>query len=137
MAANLSEMTYSETKLTHKFHDGSFASVVDTESIQSIEKKLLNIFEENEKLDKPVFHFVNKGAIQKLAYFLSGAVKRPVTIGIAGATASGKSTFALDIIECINQNANKLNHPQPVTRVNTPDIPVDTKMRRRCRTRIH
>lgn len=100
-------------------------SVVDINKVKEIEDKLNKYFCENEKLENPVFHFVKDGTINKLAYFISGAINRPITIGIAGATASGKSTFAVDLIDCFNQNADLFNHPQPVTRVNIDDYYYD------------
>lgn len=125
MVANLSERASNKAKSSKKFHDKSLVPVVDVAVVKSIEEKLFNIFEQNEKLDNPVFHFVKEGVIQKLAYFISGSVNRPVTIGIAGATASGKSTFAVDLIDSINQNADKLRHNTPVTRVNADDYYYD------------
>lgn len=125
MVANLSERASNKAKSSNKFHDKSLVPVIDVAVVKCIEEKLFNIFEQNEKLDNPVFHFVKEGVIQKLAYFISGSVKRPVTIGIAGATASGKSTFAVDLIDSINQNADKLRHSNPVTRVNADDYYYD------------
>jgi phage/plasmid-associated DNA primase len=76
-------------------------AVIDLNIVKAIEEKLIHIFNEDKKLDKPVFLFINRGFTVKLAYFLSGYIKRPVAIGIAGETASGKSTFTQDTIETI------------------------------------
>ena len=45
----------------------------------------------------------------------------PASIGIAGETASGKSTITLDIIDTIELFANVFNLGRVITRVNTDD----------------
>ena len=63
--------------------------------------------------------------IRRIAEFLSGAVKRSASIGIAGETASGKSTITLDIIDTINAFATEYDARDIVTRVNTDDYYYD------------
>jgi len=100
-------------------------NVIDLNIVKSIEEKLVEIFNEDKKLDKPVFLFINKGFAAKLAYFLSGHIKRSVAIGIAGETASGKSTFTFDTLETIIEFQNKFNYEEIVTRINTDDYYYD------------
>jgi len=100
-------------------------SVVDLNAVKAIEEKLIQIFNEDKKLVQPVFLFINKGFSTKLAYFLSGHIKRSVAVGIAGETASGKSTFTLDILETIVEFQNKYSLEQIFTRINTDDYYYD------------
>lgn len=63
--------------------------------------------------------------IRKIAAFLSGKISRSASIGIAGETASGKSTITLDIIETINAFATEYDNNNVITRVNTDDYYYD------------
>ena len=92
---------------------------------ETLKHKLLRIFEEDKKLDYPVFLFIKPEAISKLLYFLSGRVIRPVSIGIAGETASGKSTFTLDFIESLETAGKKFHNDSIITRINTDDYYYD------------
>lgn len=107
--------------------DGNLSSIstVDIELLQFIENKLINIFFEDTKLEIPVFLSIREGIIQKLAYFLSGAVSKSVGIGIAGETASGKSTVAFDIIDTVCRYQKENNCDNLITRVNTDDYYYD------------
>lgn len=100
-------------------------SLIDTKIFYEIEKELIEIFNEYQNLSEPVFLSVKSGTIQKLAFFMAGFVKRSVGVGIAGETASGKSTVTLDIIDTL-QHFQKLNSLKDVfTRVNTDDYYYD------------
>jgi len=101
------------------------SAVADLNVVKTIENKLIQIFHEDKKLVNPVFLFVSEGFTLKLAYFLAGFIKRPVAIGIAGETASGKSTFTLDVLETISEFEKRHNLEQIVTRVNTDDYYYD------------
>lgn len=90
-----------------------------------IEKELINIFEEEEKQPNPVFLFIKKGTPQKAAYFLSGLASTKASIGIAGESASGKSTIAIDIIEELQAFADKFHLDNMITRLNTDDYYYD------------
>lgn len=79
------------------------------------------IFENYEKQGNPVFLYIRDGFIEKMAYFLAGCSQRPVSIGIAGESASGKSTIAFDMMECIEHFQNKYKMENIITRVNTDD----------------
>lgn len=90
-----------------------------------VEEKLYNLFEKYKKQDDPVFLYIKGGLIQKMAYFLCGANSRPVSLGVAGASASGKSTIAFNIIECIQNFEQKHKFDNLITRVNTDDYYYD------------
>ena len=49
----------------------------------------------------------------------------PASIGIAGETASGKSTITMDLIDTIESFASEFNIPDVITRVNTDDYYYD------------
>lgn len=99
--------------------------VFELDITRKIEDKLFNIINEDRKLEFPVFLFVEEKTIKKLALFLSGAVKRSVAVGIAGETASGKSTFTYDIINSINNFQERFSLSPIITRVNTDDYYYD------------
>lgn len=87
----------------------------------SLEQKIHNLFEEYKSQENPVFIDIKPGLVQKIAYFLCGANSRPISIGVAGASASGKSTIAFDMIECIDNFEQKHKLDTIITRVNTDD----------------
>lgn len=93
--------------------------------INSIEVQLFRIFEEEMNAEAPVILSYKPQAIHKLAKFLSGDVKRSASVGIAGETASGKSTITLDIIDTIELFAKVFNAGNVITRVNTDDYYYD------------
>lgn len=94
-------------------------------TLSDIENKLTQIFEAEIKLENGVVIDYNPQIIKKLARFITGNIKRSASIGIAGETASGKSTITLDIIDTILQFANIYNITGVVTRVNTDDYYYD------------
>ena len=63
--------------------------------------------------------------VSKLARFILGHVNRSASIGIAGETASGKSTITLDIIDTIKSFATEFEIEDAITRVNTDDYYYD------------
>jgi len=83
------------------------------------------IFENYEKQETPVFLFVKEGLIEKIAYFLAGFSQRSISVGIAGESASGKSTIAIDMIECIEHFEKKYKMNNLITRINTDDYYYD------------
>ena len=91
----------------------------------SIALRLKRIFEEELKSEDSVLISYNPAIITKLSYYLSGQITRSASIGIAGETASGKSTITLDIIDTINSFAEKYNLDNIITRVNTDDYYYD------------
>ena len=73
----------------------------------------------------PVILSVKPDVIKKISRFISGELRRSCAIGIAGETASGKSTIALDIIDTINMFAKEYCLENAVTRINTDDYYFD------------
>jgi len=90
-----------------------------------IEHSLFYIFETEMKSSDSVILAYKPEVIKKIAAFISGKIRRPASIGIAGETASGKSTITLDIIETINAFATEYDNENAITRVNTDDYYYD------------
>ncbi len=93
--------------------------------VQAVEEKIKSIFEEELKSENSILLSYKPSIISKLARFLSGHINRPASIGIAGETASGKSTITLDIIETIKSFATEFEIENAITRVNTDDYYYD------------
>lgn len=90
-----------------------------------IEKRLNQIFFNEMNSDNSIFRKVKSSAIQKMALFLSNNITRSCSVGIAGETASGKSTIALDIINTIQGFAEEYCINNAITRINTDDYYYD------------
>ncbi len=96
-----------------------------TNLCDEIEHYLTNIFEK-EKCEKgSILVSYNPFVIKKIAGYLSGKIKMPASIGIAGETASGKSTITMDLIDTIESFATEFNISDVITRVNTDDYYYD------------
>lgn len=93
--------------------------------IENIENQLLKIFNDEMKSDLSVIISYNPLAIKKMARFITGDIKRSASIGVAGETASGKSTITFDIINTIEHFAKVFDIEKAVTRVNTDDYYYD------------
>ena len=93
--------------------------------LSQIEIRLKTIFENELKSNDSVLVSYKPEVISKLAQYISGKITRPASIGIAGETASGKSTITLDIIDTINTFADKEKLENVITRVNTDDYYYD------------
>ena len=89
------------------------------------EKKLNQIFSEEMNSNSSIFRKVSNSAIHKMALFLSGTISRSCSIGVAGETASGKSTIAFDIINTIENFATEFEIKNAITRINTDDYYYD------------
>ena len=90
-----------------------------------IERYLSNIFEKELKEKDSILVSYNPFVIKKIAGYLSGRINMPASIGIAGETASGKSTITMDLIDTIQSFATEFNIPDVITRVNTDDYYYD------------
>lgn len=90
-----------------------------------IEKRLKQIFSDELNSHNSIFRKVKPSTIHKMALFLSGAITRSCSIGIAGETASGKSTITYDIIDTIQKFANEYSIKDAITRINTDDYYYD------------
>lgn len=92
---------------------------------QLIEKRLNKIFHDELNSSDSIFKFVSDSAIHKMALMLSGSKNCSCSIGIAGETASGKSTITLDIINTLEIFAMEYCIPDLITRINTDDYYYD------------
>ena len=90
-----------------------------------IERYLTNIFENEIAQKGSILVSYNPFVIKKIAGYLSGKIKMPASIGIAGETASGKSTITMDLIDTIESFATEFNIEDVITRVNTDDYYYD------------
>lgn len=90
-----------------------------------IESKLFQIFEDELRKTDSILIKFDKSVISKIAMFLSGSIKRSASIGVAGETASGKSTVTLDMIETIQAFAQEFEIESVITRINTDDYYYD------------
>ncbi len=97
----------------------------DNRSFYFIEKRLTKVFKEEIESENSIFRSVSPSVIRKMALFLSGVTKRSCSIGIAGETASGKSTIAYDIIDTLETFAVEFGINDLITRINTDDYYYD------------
>ena len=95
------------------------------ENMHRAEVMLFRIFEEELNSENPVLLSYSPSAVHKAAKFITGAIDRSASIGIAGETASGKSTVTLDVIDTILSFERKYKLQSLVTRVNTDDYYYD------------
>ena len=96
-----------------------------TNICEEIEHYLHNIFEQELNQEGSILVSYTPFVIKKLAAYLSGRIKMPASIGIAGETASGKSTITMDLIDTIESFATEFNIDDAITRVNTDDYYYD------------
>ena len=97
--------------------------------LRYIEQRLNKIFFDEVNSQNSIFKKVSNNAIYKMALFISGNIKRACSIGIAGETASGKSTIAYDIIDTIQAFADEYCFKNVITRINTDDYYYDFQCR--------
>ena len=98
---------------------------VENDVFLYVEKRLTKIFKEEMESDDSIFCKVSNSAVHKIALFLSGKMARACSIGIAGETASGKSTIAFDIIDTLEAFAKEYYINNLITRINTDDYYYD------------
>lgn len=106
-------------------HTTSQTSKKPTTLNEEIERYLNRIFEKELKEEGSILVAYNPFVIKKIAGYLSGRIKMPASIGIAGETASGKSTITMDLIDTIQSFATEFNIFDAITRVNTDDYYYD------------
>ena len=114
----------------HKSKETSFKTKkmyvsVPINKVQLIEEQLNEIFQNELNSEGSILVSYKPEIISKLARFLSGHITRSASIGIAGETASGKSTITLDIIDTIKSFATEFEIEDAITRVNTDDYYYD------------
>lgn len=93
--------------------------------LHEVEVRLNKIFKEELDSKDSILVSYKPEIISKLAKFILGHISRSASIGIAGETASGKSTITLDIIETIKSFATEFEIENAITRVNTDDYYYD------------
>lgn len=93
--------------------------------IEELKSRLNKIFNQELQSDGSVLISYKPETISKLAQYIAGHISRPASIGIAGETASGKSTITLDIIDTINSFSTEFELNNIITRVNTDDYYYD------------
>lgn len=71
------------------------------------------------------FFFIKEDFIEKITNYLSDKIKRPISIGIAGETASGKSTFTFDLISAMIDFQEEHALKPFITRINSDDYYYD------------
>ena len=96
-----------------------------TRVCDELETYLSNIFEKELNTEDSVLLAYNPFVIKKIVGYLSGKIKFPASIGIAGETASGKSTITKDLIDTIESFATEFGILDVITRVNTDDYYYD------------
>lgn len=105
------------------FHNKYISSPIS--NLPAVELQLLKIFEDELNSENSVLLDYKPSAVRKLARFITGEFFRSASVGVAGETASGKSTITLDIIETIELFANVFGLGRVITRVNTDDYYYD------------
>lgn len=93
--------------------------------VQAVEERLKRIFDEELNSEGSILVSYKPEILSKLAKYLAGHITRPASVGIAGETASGKSTITLDIIDTITSFATEFEIKDAITRVNTDDYYYD------------
>lgn len=119
-------MTSTLTRITQKEIGKPFAdSFSPNSNLSPLEQTLNMIFEEELNKKDSIFIKVDKNVISKIASFILSSTKKCASIGIAGETASGKSTVAYDIITSIQDFAQEFEIENAITRINTDDYYYD------------
>ncbi len=113
------------TKTYSEFRQDSFKHSNSKNILNLVELRLNKIFSDEMNSSNSIFIKVKPNAIHKMALFLSGTITRPCSVGIAGETASGKSTIALDIINTVQSFAQEYCISNAITRINTDDYYYD------------
>jgi len=90
-----------------------------------IKDRLHKLFSEEISSPNSIFLKVNDDVIGRIASFISGEIRRSCSVGIAGETASGKSTVAFDVISKIQDFADSKNLSNIITRINIDDYYYD------------
>ena len=78
--------------------------------VQAVEERLKKIFEDELKSEGSILVSYKSEVLSRLAQYLSGHISKAASIGIAGETASGKSTITLDIIDTIKSFATEFEN---------------------------
>ncbi len=117
-------MLQSITKTLNKTTESQYITR-PTAICEEIEHYLYQVFEKELNTPGSVLISYNPFVVRKIAGYLSGKIKMPASIGIAGETASGKSTITKDLIDTIESFATEFGIENAITRVNTDDYYYD------------
>jgi uridine kinase len=79
----------------------------------------------NNTLEIPIFLSIKNNTIEKIISYFTNTRNGSVTIGLAGETASGKSTITNSLISSFNSYAQLLNLSDFITKVNIDDYYYD------------
>ena len=96
-----------------------------SQKIIYIKDRLHQLFLKEINSPDSIFIKVNDNVVNKIASFISGEIKRSCSVGIAGETASGKSTVAFDIINKVQDFAELKSLSNIITRINIDDYYYD------------
>lgn len=121
----MAEYILQKTKETQNQTSRKMYVSVPFSRVQAVEEQLKKIFENELNSEGSILVSYKPEILSKLARFLSGHVNRSASIGIAGETASGKSTITLDIIDTIKSFTTEFEIDNAITRVNTDDYYYD------------
>ena len=113
------------TKSYSKINPNTFKHSVNNSLLEYIELRLNKIFSDEINSENSIFVKVKPEIVHKMALFLSNNITRSCAVGIAGETASGKSTIALDINNTIKTFAQEYKINNVITRINTDDYYYD------------
>ena len=97
----------------------------EEDRIFQIESMLQEVMEWNSSLEIPIIISLKNNAIRRIIRCFFYASRRPVALGFAGETASGKSTIAYDIIDTLEAFAEEYKIFDLITRINTDDYYYD------------
>ncbi len=100
-------------------------STIQISLFEKIERYLEFVFEQEMKQKDSILISYSPFVLKKITAYLSGRIKMPASIGIAGETASGKSTITKDLIDTIESFATEFNIEDAITSVNTDDYYYD------------
>ncbi len=90
----------------------------DENMISKIESMATEVLKWNESLDIPIIISFKNNAIRKLIRCFFCAKNRPVALGFAGESASGKTTIANEIIRELENFASEKNLENFITKIN-------------------
>ncbi|MBR6098827.1 hypothetical protein IKP85_03700 [bacterium] len=115
-------ITVSDAKISTRKNTEKFNA---EQKLILIKDKLHKLFKDEISSPDSIFIKVNDDVIGRIAAFISGDIKRSCSVGIAGETASGKSTVAFDVIGKIQDFAESKNLSNIITRINIDDYYYD------------
>lgn len=104
---------------------GCVSNPVHSSRFEKLEKSLNDLFLKELNSQNSIFIKISPHVVKKAAMFLSGLALRPVSIGVCGETASGKSTIVLDFLQILENYTQEFMTDNLVTRINTDDYYYD------------